>query len=29
MIVWPIALAAILTVGFLIYLIWIPKPPRR
>ena len=25
----PLLLAAVLTVGFLIYLIWLPKPPNR
>jgi uncharacterized membrane protein len=29
MIIWPIGLAALLTLGFLIYLVWLPKPPKR
>ena len=29
MIIWPLIAATIATIGFLIYLVWLPKPPTR
>ena len=29
MIVWPLVVATLLTVGFAIYLVWLPKPPTK